>query len=50
MSIAEPAEIAGTWLLEATALKRDGKRTAENIEWNFQEVARSAGVVEVEIL
>ena len=28
--VSDPAEIAGTWLLAATALRRDGERTEEN--------------------
>ncbi|MGH8654074.1 MAG: hypothetical protein ACREYE_18760 [Gammaproteobacteria bacterium] len=40
VSISEPAEITGTWLLEATASRRDGKRTEENFEWDFQKGGR----------
>jgi hypothetical protein len=35
-----PAALSGTWLLEATALKREGARTQENIEWHFQNDGR----------
>ncbi len=40
LSISDPAEITGTWLLEATASRRDGKRTEENFEWDFQKDGR----------
>ncbi len=40
VSLNEPAEITGTWLLEATASRRDGKRTEENFEWDFQKDGR----------
>ncbi|MGH8643664.1 MAG: hypothetical protein ACREX4_04045 [Gammaproteobacteria bacterium] len=40
VSVSDPPEIAGTWLLAATALRRDGERTEENSEWNFSKDGR----------
>ncbi|MGH8657407.1 MAG: hypothetical protein ACREV4_02675 [Gammaproteobacteria bacterium] len=40
VSVSDPVEIAGTWLLAATALQRNGERTQENSEWDFQKNGR----------
>lgn len=40
VSVNDPAEIAGTWVLAATALRQDGERTEENSEWNFRKDGR----------
>jgi hypothetical protein len=37
LAIKDKSEIAGTWLLEATAIRRDGEKTPEQGKWVFGE-------------
>ncbi len=37
MAIKDKSEIVGTWLLEATALRRDGEKSPEQGKWVFGE-------------
>lgn len=34
-TISDKAQLVGTWTLEATAIRQDGKKTEESSEWEF---------------